>query len=304
MKYLLTMTVTPERSEFKRTFGQSNHFLVTLLVGLNCIRSGSAGLPPELPVTWNPQDAARSAIRSEEFALQSGVVFLVTALSEYLHGAARLARSTSPDLAASLAAVDSNNRGLSGRVDAFAEFAKLTGSAEAPLVEVAVRWRHRLVHPRSNQRINGNLHDNLLLHRSEYLEGYRHLDPALLIERFDRGASAPSLKEVAGMVVATHRFIRSVDAAVLETLNYDDYMNGVLRRHFEGMGRQEALARANRIWGRTEDRARLAIINLACQNGLSKAAEGVSNGLKEEAITKIAAMSSKQAREAFVIGQD
>lgn len=254
-------------------------------------------------MAWNPKDAARSATRSEEFALQSGVVFLVTSLAEYLHGAARLARLASTDLASSLDAVDSNNNGLGGRVRAFAEFAKVTSSAELPLVEVAVRWRHRLIHPRSNERITGGLRESLQRHQPEYMADYRHLDPKMLMGRFEGPASAPSLKEATGMIVATHRFVGSVDAEILETLNYDAYMEGVLRRHFEGLGREDALSRANRIWGRTEDRARLAIINLARQNGLSDAAADANNGLREGTIVRLAAMPIKLAREEFPIGR-
>lgn len=37
----VTMTATPERSPLKRSFGQANHFLVTLIVGLHAVKARS-----------------------------------------------------------------------------------------------------------------------------------------------------------------------------------------------------------------------------------------------------------------------
>jgi len=293
------MNATPERSMFKRSFGQSNHFLVTIIVGLDAVKHGGADVHSDLPIAWDPKDPARSAARSEEFAIQAGIVFLVTALGGYLGEAARRARPAAPDLRAALDSAAANKKGLHGKVLAFAEFSKSSKSAELALVESAIHWRNRLIHPRSNARLTSELRDQLLKHAPEYFSDYRHLDPAVLIERFNARESSPTLKEAAGMIVATHRFIRAVDAAVLETVDYERHMEEALRSHLKGLGRQEALDRANRIWGRTEPRARLALINLARQNGLADATADASNGLTEATIERLARMSSKDAMLLF-----
>ena len=109
------MAETPARIRFKRSFGQANHFLVTIIVGLNSIKNSDHMLPSDLPAAWDPQDARRSAERSEAFAIQGTSVFLVTALDQYLSEAAELSRPNSQQIVADLDAAAKNEKGLRGR---------------------------------------------------------------------------------------------------------------------------------------------------------------------------------------------
>ena len=293
------MAATPQRSHFKRSFGQANHFLVTILVGLNAVKTGDALPPPALPAAWNPKDASRSAERSEAFAIRAALVFMVVELDHYLGESARLAGPRSPSLSAALDAAAKNNKGLRGRVRAFAQFSESLGTAELALVESALHWRNRLIHVGSNARITRELRDQLIEHEHELESDYRHLDPERMIKRFDDGATSPSLKEMAGMITATHRYIAKVDSSVLGNVDYDQFLDGLLRRHLGEVPRHRAKDRANRIWGRTEHRARQAIIMLARQNGFTDPTEDTTAGLTESTVSRLAGLSSQQAMTAF-----
>lgn len=294
---VLTMTATPERSHFKRSFGQANHFLVTIIVGLHAVKSRDAVAPPDLPAAWDPKDAARSAERSEAFAIQGAVVFLTTALDQYLADVARLMRPTSPSLASALDAAGQKKGGLRGEARVFADFSEALRTPELALVESAIHWRNRLVHPGSNARFNSELRTRLAEHGLEFDTEYRHLDPERMIRTFGTGDPAPSLKEIAGMITATHRFIRRVDSAVLENLDYEGYLEGILRKHLREGSREQAHERANRVWGRTPRRASQAIVTLAKQNGFTDAAEHSTHGLGSEALARLAGMSARVAMD-------
>ena len=293
------MAATPERTHFKRSFGQANHFLVTIIVGLHTVKTLEAVPPPNLPAAWDPKDAGRSAERSEAFAIQGALVFLVTALDQYLGEVARLARPRSPSLAAAIDAAAKNNKGLRGQVQAFANFSGTLQSAELALVESAVQWRNRLIHLGSNARFNSELRDQLVEHAHEYETDYRHLEPDRMIKAFAARVESPSLKELAGMITATHRFIRRVDSGVLAKLDYDEYLEGVLRRHLEEVSRGKAYDRANRMWGRTEERACRAISTLARQSGFTDPTEHTIRGITDTTVARLASLSSREALATF-----
>lgn len=295
----LTMTATPERSRFKRTFGQSNHFLLTLIVGLDAVKAGNAG--PSLPAAWNPKDPSRSAQRSEGFAIQGTVVFLITAVDQYLGDIARLVSPSSAELAAALDSAREKEKGLHGKIQAFADFAGVPPGVELALVESALQWRNRLIHPRSRARFNSALRERLLEHTQELNDDYCHLEPERMIARFESNDESPSFKEVTGMITATHRFVRAVDSAVLAKLDYGLLMRSTIKRYLTEVSRDEAQERANRIWGRTGLRARRAIVSLARQNGFTDAeVDGAAHGLTYTTIDQLAGMSCRQALTAFV----
>ena len=214
--------------------------------------------------------------------------------------AARAATPSSPSLSAALDAAARANKGLRGVALAFADFSGADRTPELALVEVALQWRNRLVHSGSNARINGDLQDRLHQHAADLQNNYRHLDPGQMIARFASREESPSLKEVTGMITAAHRFVSSVDSAVLPLLDYGSLLDAVIRQHLDEVPRVEGLKRANRIWGRGEPRARRAIVTLARQNGFAEPRDGIAHGLTDASIDRLACMSSRQATAAFL----
>lgn len=293
------MAATPQRSKFKRSFGHANHFLVTIVVGLATVKAGATAPETEIPAAWSPKDAKRSAERSEAFAIQGAVVFLMTALDLYLAEVARLASHRSPSLQSALEAATRDRGGLRAKVRAFADFSDALGTAELALVEAAIQWRNRLVHPGSNARFNSSLREELARHAYELDSDYRHLDPHRMIISFESGGESPSLKEAAGMISATHRFIRAVDSAVLKTLDYEQLLEDVLRRHLGEVPPDQVHSRANRLWGRTEQRAYRALLSLAKQHGFSETTKASSSGVTYEALNQLATLTPRAAIARF-----
>lgn len=59
--------------QFKKRMGQANHFLITILIGLDEVSKGLVKKPDTLDVSWNPKDVKASAERSRVYALNSSL---------------------------------------------------------------------------------------------------------------------------------------------------------------------------------------------------------------------------------------
>jgi hypothetical protein len=79
----LSLTVTAARSQFKKLLGQNNHYLITILIGLNGVEAGTALLPDDFATSWNPRDVRRSVQRSREFAIKALLAWASDSLDAY-----------------------------------------------------------------------------------------------------------------------------------------------------------------------------------------------------------------------------
>ena len=58
---------------FKNEIGQANHFLITILVGLDGVHDNKINIKEEFSTSWNPKNRIDSANRSREFAKKSAL---------------------------------------------------------------------------------------------------------------------------------------------------------------------------------------------------------------------------------------
>ena len=75
------MKRTIARKEFKEQFGQSNHFLITSLIGLNIIEKSEEIIKPEeFSTSWNPKDKNNSLSKwsNQNWMTKSGLPSSIT----------------------------------------------------------------------------------------------------------------------------------------------------------------------------------------------------------------------------------
>ena len=77
---------------FKKKMGQANHFLITILIGLDEVGKGTVKKPDSLDAAWNPKDTKASVIRSREFALNSSLVWIIDNFDAYVQNCKRKPR--------------------------------------------------------------------------------------------------------------------------------------------------------------------------------------------------------------------
>jgi hypothetical protein len=284
--------------------GQSNHFLITILVGLAAVDDGTARLPPEMRTSWDPRDRSRSAARSREFAIKALLAWLVDALDAYIRALQRPPRIANAATLRRIAEAETNDEGLAGRVRSIAIAAGRADSAEAILAEVATVWRNRLVHQTARNQLRRRLvnvaHDN----SAQFADSYQGLIIDDLIKHVEcRPSAAPTFKEVTAIVRAVHKLVEKTDEYLLHDLDLQSYLHEILQQYLtEGGDAKPAsvMARASNVWGRSPDRRRSTIRQIALNNGFTAPCEGAPNELTIAAIEAFVNFSPSEAVRTLV----
>lgn len=301
---VLCMLESPARRSFKRAAGHDNHFLITVHVGLAAVQAGTAKLPPEMRVGWDPRDREASAERSRGFANKAALAWTIDTLEAYLDFLRVEPHFASQDIREGLQGAIEREEGIAGKIRSAAKEAGQRGTPEAVLAEIGVAWRNRLVHQKATSKIKRELVGVARRSAEHYLDFYQGMRIDELIERADaRPAIAPTLKEVTAVIRACQKLVEKVDEYVLGGVVLSGYLTQVLVHHLsgdmdlEGKGANE---RAGKIWGKSEVRVRSKILEIARNNGFSDFRQGSANSVKESEIMLLARMTPAEAVRVLV----
>jgi hypothetical protein len=279
--------------------GQNNHFLITIFVGLAAVENGTAELPDWMRVSWAPHDRSSSAARSREFATKALLGWIIDALNTYVCLLERPPIVANAAIIDGIARVDADREGLAGRVRSVVEATGQAGSAEDVLVDVAIAWHNRLVHHVTDKRLSGPLVGAAHARSAEFYDLYQGLKIGDLIRRVERTqAAAPTLKEVTAIVRAVHKLVERADGFLLQDLDLVPYLREVLRQYLvedQDTNPKGVMIRASKVWGKSPDRRRSAITQIAFNRGFTAYCDGAPNKLVASAIDALAEMSPADA---------
>ena len=279
--------------------GQSNHFLITLLVGLGSVEDGTAQVRPEMRTSWAPHDRARSAHRSREFAIKALLAWLMDAVGSYTRIVQTSPALVSEEIRYNLESASRGDKGLAARIHALATDTGQARSGEVALLEVAAAWRNRLVHNHATGRLSNAAVGSAMEQSELFLESYQGLDVGDLIERARRSpAHAPTFKEATAIVRCAHKFVERADEALLLGIDLEPYLWEVLRLYLvkDVEARPDTLMRrASNIWSRSFDRRRTTMRNIAINAGFSASGEAPLNQLDPAVVDRIATWTPSEA---------
>ncbi len=216
---------THARWAFKDLLGQANHFLITVLVGLDGIRSGKADISSEFRTSWNPQNVKRSAERSRVFVLDLALIRAIDALDTYMMMSARKPSSIAD--ARFRAAMDATGRSVAKRLDAFDENLTSLDKQHKAALLVAIQWRNQRVHSLSDDKIEKSTLRVLRDHADWFASGYSGLNIDEFIDNFIAG-KAPTFKEAASVIRLTHEAVAHYDNRLLKDLPLERYLRDLL----------------------------------------------------------------------------
>ena len=295
----LCLHSTPARKAFKEMAGQNNHFLITLLVGLHAVETGKAPLPAEFRTSWNPKDVQRSAQRSREFAIKALLTWTTDAIDSYVKAVVKHPVLTLPGLREDAAVAIKEDLGRVGQVRALAKASKQADSAEYALICAAEVWRNRLVHRNARNRLSPIDVRSLRNYEGYFATNYQGLIIEETIDRIKRPQSlAPTFKEVTAIVRAAHEFTRASDEFLIRSADIDSYMRHLLIMYVQDVdpaAPSAAMSRINNVWGKTDQRRRTSLFQIAANRGMSICEDPSHNGVSEAAIAEIVAWSPKHA---------
>jgi hypothetical protein len=283
----LSLKISPARHDFKEMLGQNNHFLITIMVGLDAVANGEAHLNKDFSTSWAPHHPGRSAERSREFACKALTAWLTDAVAAYIRGLfGKPPIVTDLTLAERVRAADH----LDDKICEIAASCAQSKSSSTLLVRAAVIWRNRLVHSSARNRIAGELSNDLLARKELLAAEYRGLDVQRLIDSA-MASRAPTLKEVTSLVQAAHNYVSAVDAALLERVELDLYVHGILAGYVIG----DPSSRISNVWGKDERRRLSSLIQICKQNGMTDYDEQSVNGTSECLIRDMSAWTPAEA---------
>lgn len=210
------MTATKPRNEFKRLFGQANHFLITALVGLSGIETGVITAAPDaLRTSWSPKDKKASAVRTRHFMLGSFLGSAVDSLDVYLTLLYRAPKwIDGPEIEVIYSKA---KRSVYRKALDLGEHLSVSPTLLA-LVGVLITWRNNITHQLAENKLDEG-HIEILEKEKESIRlGFCGLEAKDLRAKAESGSDF-TFKETAALIRATHDYVAAVDAEVLRRLD-------------------------------------------------------------------------------------
>ena len=285
----LNLEVTRARRLFKELAGQNNHFLITILIGLDAVDRGAARVPLELSTSWNPHNPQRSVRRSREFAISALLAWLVDALQVYVH-----TLITAPIVVSDSVLRNKLESGSLGeRVIALAmQLGSIPPKGISPNWRLfgGIAWftlRREIELEVTSPHACKGAHD---------IEGlYQGLVINQTLDSVERSRK-PAFKEIAALVRAMHKLVEAVDQAVLATVDLNAYLADVLGIYLS----EDPVMRSAKVWGKKFERRVSAIVQIAQNYSMTVARINRSNTLTPAEIHSLAKLSPRQARQKFI----
>jgi len=250
--------------DFKKMIGQTNHFLITILVALDGITNGKVKEKNSgFSTCWNPKDKNISADRSRLFATKATLAWCVDALDAYFMMTNRSPKLIQdPELEREMTKA---GQSVYCRMLAFTTSLQ-DPPAEVELVKLAITWRNRLVHHFGLNAFDGEDRRKLISNKDYFRNNYRNLDVENMLANFDKGMKAvPTFKEVTSIIAGTIRFVTTIDAILISTLDYKIYGQQVIAAYIGSDNRKE---RIDSIWSKTNELKIRKLNNILREYGL------------------------------------
>ncbi|WP_195694760.1 hypothetical protein [Priestia megaterium] len=291
------INTSKSRKEFKQLIGQTNHFLITILVGLDGIKSGKVDLSSGFSTTWNPQDKQSSAVRSRHFAIKATLAWCVDALDGYFVMSCQM-----PELVQDTILINTSLNGLSifKKFKAFNRkyHAQLSNvSVEIAMIELAITWRNRLIHFKSDNTISPHTR-NLLMSSKHYIKSnYQDLDIEDLLINYDGYKNPPRFKEVTALIRAIHKYVEVLDKAVIANINYLNFAQAAIKHYLneeDGILKEK---RINDIWSRDVQTTERKLTNILGNYGFEKTS--TNSGFLLSPTSSLITMGVRGARTYF-----
>ena len=247
--HMFQLSRTEARSNFKDLLGQANHFLITILVGLDGVRSGSVAINEDFRTSWNPKSVVRSAERTRSFALDLALVRAVDAFDTYLMNSRRQPFSlTSEQFAADM---DGAGQSVARRFAVFENHLDPLPSYLSVFVRLAIDWRNRRVHSLADDGLTQADKQILLDNSARLGEMFAGLGAEQLIADYS-AAQGPTFKEASAVIRLMHVAVAHFDDQLLLGLDIERYTKEALKSYLSGTGRVESGLRKSAciaIWG-------------------------------------------------------
>ena len=218
-------------SQLKKRIGQANHFLITILVGLDEVSNGNAKKSATLDAKWEPKDVKVSASRSRTYALNSSLSWIVDNFDSYVQNCKR--KPSFIENSELQRALDSADRRVNEKFEVLYERYKAVDDLKlyGALIALGIQWRNVTTHSGGDNVLDNEYERILQGNKNWYNNNLCHLDVDKALNSFNARKN-PSLKEVASIIKAILRFVEIVDKELIKEIDIDRYVTDLLDKHY------------------------------------------------------------------------
>lgn len=201
--------------EFKTGVGQANHFLITIMIGLDAVEDG-AEKRESFKTTWNPENRTNSVVRSKTYAIKSALAWTVDNLDMYLRLCNREPRLYGDAESAEIA---DTGHSIYKKFRCVINNHKKIALDKSAYVDLLISWRNNTVHfDAENQLMHASLDYFWNIPADDVVVNKYHLDVNQMLDRFKRG-ECPTFKEMATLISMTIHFVEELDGILLHDID-------------------------------------------------------------------------------------
>lgn len=224
---MLELNWTGHLNHFKQLIGHSNQYLITILIGIEGVRTGVVTKGDSFNVSWNPTSIEETSRNSRRFARNSALSWTMDALDAYLGFLKKQPFDFPSDFYDSI----KNDRFVFSLFNKVIDFTKYPIDLPLSLVHLGIQWRNNLVHYHADNELEqkyASLIRNVDMEAIQ--ERFRGLDPKLMLENFN-DHNSPTFKEVAAIIQSTHYLVLELDKILKEYINIDTLIDHIIREN-------------------------------------------------------------------------
>ena len=201
--------------KFKTEMGHANHFLITIMIGLDAVEDG-AEKHESFNTTWNPKSRKNSVARSKKYAIKSALAWAVDNLDMYLRLCNREPRLYNEEEGLKIA---KTKHSVYNKFDCVIHNHPELAVSKFAYVDLLICWRNNSVHfDAENKLMTESISYFRNILEDDVVTNTYHLDVEQMLDRFNRG-ECPTFKEAATLISMTIHFVEELDGILLHDID-------------------------------------------------------------------------------------
>src|SRR5581483_1895584 len=245
--------LSPALIAFRRTAGDANRHLNTLLVALETLKANTPVRPNGLAVPWSKPEVKKEWDDSRDYVLKGCMVALVDGLDQYMRVVSRIPGLSAPELDDVLngrkKAGEQRRPTVAERFEALSSHYPTTVPPEyIAALHLLVTWRNRFVHHDYRFRLPPSIHKGLTASAARFAKDFQGTDIANALKRFG-SREPPTLGDLAFLTAIAQRAVRLMDEHLLHIQNGADYAMSLMRYLISASEEPEAVVENTWMYG-------------------------------------------------------
>lgn len=226
---MLELRHTPALNHFKDLIGQTNHYLITILIGLDGVLSGAVTKGESFNVTWQPKSIEDTAKRSRRFARNSALSWAIDSLDAYIGFLGKKPFCISDTIFLK----EIEKRSVYIKFSAAIKCLNFQTDFPISLIHLGIQWRNNLVHYHAENELDQEYATFLRnTEKKDIQERFRGLDSSLMLNNFNNNCS-PTLKEVAAIIQSINFVVVEMDKELVKSFSATAYCERIIRENMQ-----------------------------------------------------------------------